>query len=93
MSERGRKEEGASELRQWRATAAGSERASEDGSSLRAGSMRIHCGMPRRGASGAPHARHCTLQANHAHCFSPPSMKSLPFYMVSDEVEKVCMGC
>jgi hypothetical protein len=48
------------------------------------------CGMPRRGASGAARRATCAPQATNAHCFSPSSMMSLPFYLVSDEVEKVC---
>ena len=65
------------------------ERASKqakEGSSLRAG-------IVRNSTEGSEWCATCTLQANHAHCFLPPSMKSLPFYMVSDDVEKVCMGC
>ncbi len=58
------------------------ERASEEGSSLQTGSV-------RSATQGSEWRTTCTLQATQAHCFSPPSMKSLPFHMVSDEVEKV----
>jgi hypothetical protein len=131
-SERERKEEEASELRQWRATAAGSawnsrecsggervahmhrrggegpegregsegmgvnersnKRASEEGSSLLAGSVRNATEGP-----GGEWRATCTPQALPSNprtlFFASLSMKSLPFYMVSDEVEKVCMDC
>ena len=60
-------------------------RASEEGGSLQADSM-------RNATEGSEWHTTCTPQATHAHCFSPPSMKGLPFYMVSDEVEKVGLG-
>jgi hypothetical protein len=67
------------------------ERASEEGGSLQAGSVRNATeGSEWRGQARHMHA--ASYPRSHAHYFSPPSMKSLLFYMVSDEVEKICMG-
>ncbi len=65
-----------------------SKRGSEVGSSLRAGSVQ----NATEGIEWRASPRHMHAASNPRTLFFASSIKSLPFFMVIGEVEKVCMG-